>query len=125
MHPVSVLTFSRASIPAQRTPFAIPHRSEAGLWASNKTVNNQYASLNSTFVVGMVKGGTAGFAIKAGDATQQGGVATVYAGARPPGYQPMNKKGAIILGIGGDNSNLGIGVFFEGVITQGYSVRAR
>jgi hypothetical protein len=31
---------------------------------------------------------------------------------------------AIILGIGGDNSNSAIGTFYEGVITSGYSTDA-
>jgi len=31
----------------------------------------------------------------------------------------MHKEGAIILGIGGDNSNTAIGSFFEGAMTQG------
>ena len=33
----------------------------------------------------------------------------------------MAKQGGIILGIGGDNSDAGVGSFLEGVITQGYS----
>jgi hypothetical protein len=40
-------------------------------------------------------------------------------GARPPGYTPMKKQGAIVLGTGGDGSNFGQGTFFEGVITEG------
>lgn len=35
------------------------------------------------------------------------------------GYAPMSQEGAIILGIGGDNSLTSIGSFFEGVMTQG------
>ena len=35
------------------------------------------------------------------------------------GYQPMRQEGAIILGIGGDNSNWATGYFFEGVMTRG------
>jgi hypothetical protein len=42
-------------------------------------------------------------------------------GPRPPGYQPMKKQGALILGIGGDNSNGAIGTFYEGAVTTGYS----
>jgi hypothetical protein len=37
----------------------------------------------------------------------------------------MKKQGAIILGIGGDNSDSGIGTFYEGVITSGYSTDAQ
>jgi hypothetical protein len=36
----------------------------------------------------------------------------------------MRKHGAIILGIGGDDSNTGGGNFFEGVMTSGYSSNA-
>jgi hypothetical protein len=35
------------------------------------------------------------------------------------GYQPMQQEGAILLGIGGDNSNWATGYFFEGVMTTG------
>ncbi len=42
-------------------------------------------------------------------------------GKRAPRYAPMRKQGAIILGIGGDNSAGAIGTFYEGVITAGYS----
>jgi hypothetical protein len=33
----------------------------------------------------------------------------------------MKKKGAIILGIGANNSNRAVGTFYEGAITHGYS----
>ena len=36
----------------------------------------------------------------------------------------MKKQGAIVLGIGGDNSNGAQGVFFEGAMTQGYTTDA-
>ena len=75
------------------------------------------------FVVAMVKGGANGFALKASDATQ-GKLQLMYDGPRPPGYQPMKKQGAIILGIGGDNTAQAIGTFFEGAITSGYSTDA-
>jgi hypothetical protein len=45
----------------------------------------------------------------------------MYEGARPSGYNPMKKQGAIILGIGGDNSNSAVGTFFEGCLTSGYA----
>jgi hypothetical protein len=65
--------------------------------------------------------GTNFFALKDGNA-QSGGLSTRYSGAlptSPSGYSPMHKEGAIILGIGGDNSNTAIGSFFEGVMTSG------
>ena len=93
---------------------------ENGLWAGNVRANPDNAPLRYPFVMAMVKGGTDGFALKAGDATQ-GKLMLMYDGPRPDGYQPMKKQGAIILGIGGDNSASAVGTFFEGVITSGYT----
>ena len=72
----------------------------------------------------MLKGGSSGFGLKGGDATRAGGLATLYSGARPPGYQPMKKQGSLVLGIGGDNSDSGVGSFFEGAVTAGLSTDA-
>lgn len=38
-----------------------------------------------------------------------------------PLYNPMKKPGGLILGMGGDTSPHGIGTFYEGVVTKGYS----
>jgi hypothetical protein len=76
-------------------------------------------SLKSDFVTAMVKGYSGGFALKGGNA-QSGTLTTMYNGGRPyTGYNPMQKQGAIILGIGGDNSNSAAGTFFEGCMTSG------
>lgn len=56
--------------------------------------------------------------LKGGDATA-GSLATKYDGPRPAGYSPQKKEGAIILGVGGDNSHTGEGTFFEGCMTSG------
>jgi non-reducing end alpha-L-arabinofuranosidase len=49
----------------------------------------------------MVKGGTNGFALKAGDAAS-GVLPTMYDGPRPNGYQPMKKVRACAwVGCGG------------------------
>jgi hypothetical protein len=58
------------------------------------------------------------FAIYQGNA-QSGGLTTTGTLPLPNGYQPMQQEGAIILGIGGDNSNSAEGYFFEGVMTKG------
>ena len=58
------------------------------------------------------------WAIKGGDATA-GELEVYWDGPRAPGYSPMKKQGAIILGIGGDNSNRAVGTFYEGAIVQG------
>ena len=59
------------------------------------------------------------FALKWGDA-RSGGLNTIYSGALPAGYAPMRQEGAILLGIGGDNSHASAGSFFEGVMTAGF-----
>jgi hypothetical protein len=58
--------------------------------------------------------------IKGGDA-QTGVLKTYFSGPRAPGYSPMKKQGAIILGIGGDNSDGAIGTFYEGAMVAGVS----
>ena len=60
------------------------------------------------------------FAIKGGNA-QGGDLLAYWDGQRAPGYAPMEKQGAIVLGIGGDNSDGAVGTFYEGVMTRGYS----
>jgi len=96
---------------------------ENGLWAGNNRVNNLNLPLTSEYVTAMVKGNTNGFALKGNDATR-GKLQLMFNGPRPNGYQPMKKQGAIILGIGGDNSNSAIGTFYEGVMTTGFSTDA-
>ncbi|HWP06324.1 MAG TPA: arabinofuranosidase catalytic domain-containing protein [Polyangiaceae bacterium] len=95
---------------------------ENGLFAGQSlSANNANTPLTSEYVTAVVKGKAGGFAIKGGNA-QSGALKTMYDGGRPTtqGYNPMKKQGAIILGIGGDNSNGAIGSFFEGVMTSGY-----
>src|SRR5690349_725952 len=95
---------------------------ENGLFAGGNGSNTANTGRNSAFVTAMLKNnGTSTYAIKDGNA-QSGSLATRYNGALPSqsGYRPMTKQGAIILGIGGDNSNGSVGSFFEGVMTSGY-----
>jgi hypothetical protein len=55
------------------------------------------------------------YALRMGDA-RAGNLTTAYDG--PTGIT-WNLGGAIILGIGGDNSNWSFGTFYEGAITRG------
>jgi hypothetical protein len=95
---------------------------ENGLFAGQSfSLNPSNLSLNYEYVAAMVKGRPGAFAIKGGNA-QSGALQTMYDGPRPSnGYDPMKKQGAIILGIGGDNSNGAVGIFFEGCMTSGYA----
>ena len=49
------------------------------------------------------------------------GMCLTFGGATPneQSYQPMQKKGAIILATGGDNSNSAKGNFYEGFMATG------
>lgn len=72
-----------------------------------------------SYVTAILKGPSGNhFGLKAGNA-QSGKLEVKWNGARPPGYSPMKKLGAIILGTGGDGSSGGTGTFFEGAITKG------
>ncbi|KAI0439055.1 fungal alpha-L-arabinofuranosidase [Xylaria telfairii] len=95
---------------------------ENGLFSgSNPKNNGGDPSISSRFVTAIIKGQPNNWAIRGGNSAS-GGLSTYYSGARPSvsGYNPMSKEGAIILGIGGDNSVGGQGTFYEGVMTSGY-----
>lgn len=99
-------------------------------------VNERSKPLRFPFVSLYLRGGTDGFVLKGGDATQ-GKFTTMYDGPRPDcaiagtchrhgnhTYQPMSKKGAIILATGGDNSNGAEGSFYEGIMVTGATTDA-
>jgi non-reducing end alpha-L-arabinofuranosidase len=93
---------------------------EWGLFAGGALVNSSNTPVIADYVTGMVKGDSTNlYSIRGGNA-QSGILKTMYSGTRPSGYYPMKKEGAIVLGVGGDNSHTGEGTFFEGAITSGY-----
>ncbi|MFE9425993.1 alpha-L-arabinofuranosidase B [Kitasatospora sp. NPDC006697] len=95
---------------------------ENGLFSGvNQHLNAGDPTVTNRFQTAIVKGGQNQWAIRGGNA-QSGGLSTYYSGVRPnvSGYNPMHKEGAIILGIGGDNSKGSAGTFYEGVMTSGY-----
>ncbi|KAI8952524.1 carbohydrate-binding module family 42 protein [Xylaria longipes] len=94
---------------------------ENGLFSGQDPINNAAdPSITSRFITAILKGKPGQWALRGADATT-GSVSTYYNGARPAnGYNPMSKEGALILGIGGDNSNNAQGTFYEGVMTSGY-----
>ncbi|KDN22055.1 arabinofuranosidase catalytic domain-containing protein [Amycolatopsis rifamycinica] len=96
---------------------------EWGLFSGVNAGHNPNPSVNHRFVTAVVKGEPNHWAIRSGNA-QSGGLSTVFDGPRPNGYHPMKKQGAILLGIGGDNSVSGAGTFYEGVLTAGYPSNA-
>lgn len=95
---------------------------ENGLFSGrNVDLNPANPTVNFRFLTSIIKGRPNQWAIRGGNGAS-GGLSTYYSGARPdaPGYNPMSKEGAVLLGIGGDNSISGQGTFYEGVMTSGY-----
>lgn len=99
---------------------------EAGLFSGFNVKKNDVPSIESwRFVTAIVDGGSNNKWDLRGGNAQQGGLTTFYSGVRPRtpesnAYSPMNKKGGILVGNGGDNGNGSSGTFYEGVMTTGY-----
>ncbi|MEO6601802.1 MAG: arabinofuranosidase catalytic domain-containing protein [Polyangiaceae bacterium] len=90
-----------------------------GGWQSQSLSVPNAKSVIATYATAMLKGPSGNkFGLKGGNA-QAGALVTMWNGARPSGYSPMKKKGAIILGTGGDGSPSANGTFFEGCMTSG------
>ena len=94
---------------------------ENGLYSGAKHgYNANDPTIRYRYTTAIVKGEAGHWSIRGANA-QSGGLSTFYSGARPSGgYNPMHKEGAILLGIGGDNSKSSAGTFYEGVMTSGY-----
>ena len=100
---------------------------EWGLYSGgSQSWNTNQRAFPHKFVTATLKNnGTSRFAIKGSNA-QSGNLYTLWDGALPPGYSPMKKQGAIILGSGGDcckpggGANLSAGTFYEGAMVAGY-----
>ncbi len=92
---------------------------EGGVWAGgsgqSSATNNNLPSSNADYAFGILKNTPSNYAIRVGNATS-GGLTTAYDGDTP---KQLLLNGAIILGIGGDNSNHSWGTFYEGVVTAG------
>ncbi|MBQ5415626.1 MAG: lamin tail domain-containing protein [Bacteroidales bacterium] len=101
---------------------------EAGLFSGYDPKQNDVPTIDWKFVTVYVNGGGGNqWDLRGADATSSE-VTTFYSGVRPhtlegsDAYYPMHKKGAMLLGNGGDNGNGSAGTFFEGVMTFGYPV---
>lgn len=92
---------------------------DAGLDMEDGIYGHLKVPADTAFVTDMgASDGQHRYAIYQGNA-QSGTLTTTGTIPLPNGYQPMKQEGAIILGIGGDNSNWAEGYFFEGVMTRG------
>jgi non-reducing end alpha-L-arabinofuranosidase len=104
---------------------------ESGLFNTTGAVgatNSKGLSMPYAFVTAMTKNNSVGktpgpFTLRGANA-QSGTLITFWDGARPTGYEVMQKQGAIVLGIGGDTGSGASGKFFEGAMTNGYAPAA-
>ncbi|GGA56504.1 hypothetical protein GCM10011507_04780 [Edaphobacter acidisoli] len=95
-----------------------PCKPDAGLDMENGIYGHLAVPSGTQFVTDMgASDGQHSYAIYQGNA-QSGTLTSTGIIPLPNGYQPMKQEGAIILGIGGDNSNWATGYFFEGVMTS-------
>jgi hypothetical protein len=103
---------------------------EAGLFSGYNAKKNDIPAIGAwRFVTAIIDGGGGNKWDLRGGNAQKGGLTTFYSGVRPGtpasnAYSPMNKKGGILLGNGGDNGNGSSGTFYEGVMTAGYPTAA-
>jgi hypothetical protein len=96
-----------------------PCKPDAGLDMENGIYGHLNVPVSNVFATDIgVCDGQKKYAIYQGNA-QGGELTSTGMIDLPKGYTPMLQEGAIILGIGGDNSNSAKGYFFEGVMTMG------
>jgi hypothetical protein len=104
---------------------------EAGVWAGGSNQgdpgwgeletadeappNMDNPSLQVPFAIGFLKT-EQNYALRMADLAANG-LTTAYDGPLP---KPMDNQGAVVIGVGGDNSNNSYGVFYEGAIVSGY-----
>jgi hypothetical protein len=96
---------------------------ENGVYMGNgSSANPSNVSENSKFITAVLRNdGQSQFALDGGDATRST-LTSLYSGSLPSGgYAPMHQEGGIGLGVGGDQSDMAPGAFFEGAIVSGYA----
>jgi hypothetical protein len=69
------------------------------------------------FALGFLKTDQSNWALRMADAEGDGSVTTAYEGGLP---KQMDNQGAIVIGVGGDNSNNSWGTFYEGAVVDGW-----
>lgn len=90
--------------------------------AANAPPNqNNPAMVDAKFALGFLKTAPnpARYALRMADVDKATAVTTAYAG-NYPSTKHLDSKGAVVLGVGGDNSNNSHGTFYEGAIVQGF-----
>lgn len=104
---------------------------EAGVWAGGtapgdpgwgglngeRPANPANPSLKVPYAIGFLKTDPQNWSLRMANLVAAEALVTAFAGGLP---KPMNSKGAIVLGVSGDNSNNSFGTFFEGAIVSGF-----
>ena len=95
---------------------------EGGVWAGgtgdSKTQNNMSPSLKVPYALGILHTPVGKYALRMADTANASDLTTAYDGGIPSG-KTWGNAGAIVLGLGGDNSNNSFGTFYEGALTNG------
>ena len=108
---------------------------EAGVWAGGTKIgdagwgglsdahpaNTANPSLKVKYAFGILKTSASKWALRMTDASTASALATAFEGGMP---KAMDNLGGIVLGVGGDNSNISWGTFYEGAIVAGYPTTA-
>jgi non-reducing end alpha-L-arabinofuranosidase len=106
---------------------------EAGVWAggsnpgdpgwgsldgaANAPANSNNPSLGVPFALGFLKTNQNNWALRMANLATATSITTAYAGGLP---KRMDNQGAIVIGVGGDNSNNSWGTFYEGAVVAGF-----
>jgi hypothetical protein len=101
---------------------------EGGVWAggagASQTPNPNNPSMAVRFALGILKttgpnnnNGNGTYALRMANSATATNLITAYEGPLP---KPMDNQGAVVIGVGGDNSNNSFGTFYEGAIVSGY-----
>jgi non-reducing end alpha-L-arabinofuranosidase len=104
---------------------------EAGVWAGgtrpgdpgwgaldgDHPANPNNPSLRVKYALGFLKTDMNNWGLRMADAGTASTITTAYSGGLP---KQMNNEGAIVIGVGGDNSNNSWGTFYEGAVLAGF-----
>jgi non-reducing end alpha-L-arabinofuranosidase len=93
--------------------------------ADEAPANTNNPALRVKYALGFLKTGNGPerYALRMADLQTATAVTTAYAGNYPAGRH-LDSRGAVVLGVGGDNSNNAWSTFYEGAIVQGFPTDA-
>lgn len=88
-----------------------------GLLGEDGTANPNNPALMVPFALGFLKTDASAWSLRMADVLTADAVTTAYAGGLPV---VIDNEGSIVLGVGGDNSNVSWGTFYEGAVVAGF-----